>query len=176
MSIYRIDERSRTWTPLPTTVDLARKEAIAQTSDIGSFLLQAPLLCPNDNQEPNDDYDSAKYLSVGDTPLRQVLDSQQDEDWYTFEALENFKYTVTAEGVTTSTRTIVEIYDQDGQKFLARSGGSQTASRVDWQAPTGGIYFVRIARTSNSSFGCSAEYNLSLTSSGTSVFLPLVVK
>lgn len=173
--IHILDEVSNTWIPLPTSLDQNLKEATAQTSAAGIFNLQAPLLCPADHSEPNDTYDASTLLSANRIPSEHGFDIVEDEDWFRFAALAGGSYTVATDNLSTGVDTVIELYDQDGRTQLGAddNGNGGLASRLTWKAPSSGTYFVRIIRPSTGVYGCSANYDLSLTQE-LRIHLPLI--
>jgi len=177
--IYHWDEDSNTWSVLPTVVDTNQNRATAQTTEIGKFDLQAPLLCPADSQEPNDNYDAAHAIATDGTPVSYLFDIAQDEDWFRVEAMAGRRYTVQTSNLAVGVNTVVEMYDLDGVTLLASddNSGERLASYLEWQAPLDGTYFLRIVRTAGSAYGCNAGYELSVTQQEQyNIYLPLVLK
>jgi hypothetical protein len=170
LAIYRWNAVGNAWAALPTIVDASQNRAIAQTTEIGDFDLQGPLVCPADSQEPNDSDSAATLIALDGTPVSHLFDIPQDEDWFMVDAIGGGKYTVQTSDLVPGVDTLIEIYDQDGMTLLA-SGG--TASRLEWLAPLNGTYFVRVSRTLVSSYGCNASYSISATQD-LSVYLPLI--
>jgi murein DD-endopeptidase MepM/ murein hydrolase activator NlpD len=175
--VYRWDDATGAWVALPTTVDTNRHQAIAQTTEIGSFDLQAPLLCPADDREPNDTYDAAGYIPVDGTPLSLLFDISEDEDWFRLDAVAGALYTLHTQSLAAGVDTMLSIYDLDGLTLLAsddNSGGGR-ASRLEWRAPRTGIYFVRITPASGSAYGCTATYEV-VAIVRYQIYLPIVLK
>ena len=52
------------------------------------------------------------------------------------------------------------------------------ASKLEWQAPKDGVYYLRVAQAPGSAFGCNASYTLLTQVEGTqqSIYLPLIIK
>jgi len=176
LTVYHWDDTDNTWEALTTTMDIKKSQAIAQTTEIGSFDLQAPLLCPTDSQEPDDSYDAARAVPLDGTPVSRLFDIAQDEDWFHLEAVAGRSYVVQTSNLAVGVDTIVEVYDLDGVTLLAsddNSGGGWT-SYLEWQAPLDGIHFVRVTQASGSICGCDATYELSVKQIP-QLYLPLVV-
>ena len=173
--INRWDENTNTWLALPTTINNNLKTATAQTTEIGNFDLQGPLLCPADTLEIDDNYYVASTISTDGTRVSHLFDIAQDEDWHKFNAIAGKKYVVQTNNLASGVDTIVQVYDIDGVTVIATddNGGGGKASRLIWQAPIDGTYFVRVSRASSGTFGCNATYQVSITPP-TPLFLPLI--
>lgn len=165
LTIYHWDENSNTWVGLPTTVDRNQRQVMAQTTEIGNFDLQAPLLCPTDSQEFDDNYDAANVITADGIPTGHLFDIAEDEDWSRFEAIAGRIYVLQTSNMASAVDTVVAVYAPDGVTLLAsddNSGGGRT-SRLEWQAPLDGTYFIRVSQAPGSAFGCSATYNLNIS-------------
>lgn len=142
--VYRWDESGGSWLALPSTIDLGLRQVAAQTTEMGEFDLQAPLLCSADSTEPDDNYDTALTLSTDGVPVSRLFDIADDEDWFRFTATAGKTYELSTSGLGTGVDTILELYDLDGITLLVfddNSGGGM-ASRLEWQAPLTGTYFL----------------------------------
>jgi len=159
------------WHPLTTTVDTANHIVTAQAQDLGDFDLQAPLLCPADDLELDDSYYAAKAISTDGTPVSRLFDIAEDEDWFRLEAVAGTDYIIQTDNLTTGVDTVVEIYDLDGLTLLASddNSGGGAASKLEWQAPLDGIYFLRVAQASGSAYGCDAAYEFSVSQSAITI-------
>jgi len=175
LSIMRWNDNSNNWEELSTIVDSQKNIAIAQTIEMGYFDLQAPLHCPMDVDEPNDDYYSSSWISVNETISTQIFDITQDEDWFQFEAHGNWYYGIETENLASDVDTIIEIYDVNGITILIsdNDSGDGLASKLVWKAPNNGTYFIRVKQNAGSAFGCSASYDISVKNEPP-IFLPLI--
>jgi len=162
--IYQWDNPSQVWVALATTLDAVNQQATAHTSQPGHFDLQAPLVCPADTLEPNDNYDGASVVQTDGTLVSNLFDIATDEDWFKFDAVAGIKYSIQTTNLAAGADTALEIYDTDGLTLLASNdnGGGGNASSLTWQAPQDGVYFARIVQASGSSFGCSSTYDFSV--------------
>jgi murein DD-endopeptidase MepM/ murein hydrolase activator NlpD len=177
LTISRWNDSTGAWVALPTAVDTNQKQATAQTTEIGNFDLQAPPLCPADSQEPDDKYYSARTIAPDGTQVSDLFDIAQDEDWFKLDAVAWKKYLIQTSNLAAGVDTLLQVYDQGGVTVLTfddNSGGGK-ASRLLWQAPQNGTYFVRVTQTSGSAYGCSATYQLSVMQLNP-LYLPLVLR
>ena len=165
LTIKRWDEINNAWISLSTTVNTNLNQAEAQTTETGNFDMQAPLVCPADITEPNDDYYAAVNTLTNGTSVSSLFDGIQDEDWFKFDTRVGDRYIIQTDNLATGVDTVMQIYDMDGLTLLTSNdnGGGGQASYLTWQAPLDGTYFIRIVRASGSAFGCSAAYELSVT-------------
>ncbi|MBI5353377.1 MAG: peptidoglycan DD-metalloendopeptidase family protein [Chloroflexi bacterium] len=165
LTINQWDDVGLAWVALPTTLDTVNQEVSAQASQPGHFDLQAPLVCPADTLEPNDNYDGTSVTQTDGTLANNLFDIASDEDWFKFEATTGNEYVIQTTSLSTSVDTILEIYDTDGVTLLESNdnGGGGNASSLTWQTPQDGLYFARVTQASGSSFGCDSTYYFSVT-------------
>ncbi|OGO27791.1 MAG: hypothetical protein A2Z16_01845 [Chloroflexi bacterium RBG_16_54_18] len=177
LAIYLWSEAIDDWEQLPTTVDTTLNTATAQTLDIGHFDLQAPLLCPGDNTEPSDSYNSATNMFTNNTLVSNLFDIPEDKDWQRFEAKTNWQYTIQTNNLASGVDTVIELYDLDGLTELASDddSGGGLASKLVWQAPNDGTYFIRLLPKPGSLYGCSASYEI-VALGETLIYMPLIVR
>jgi murein DD-endopeptidase MepM/ murein hydrolase activator NlpD len=178
LTIYRWNTNSDSWAALQTTVNMGQNLAVAQTTEIGNFDLQAPMLCPADILEPNDNYYAASLLIPNIAPEGQLFDIEQDEDWFRLNTIAGGQYTITTSSLTSGTDTVIQLYNQDGVTVLASddNSGGGAASQLLWQAPLSGMsgtYFVRVSQAGGSAYGCNAGYDIGVTQQ-LQVYLPLI--
>jgi hypothetical protein len=177
LAINRWDDLSGSWIALPTTLDTIAHTATAQTDSGGSFILQAPLVCPADTLEPNDNYDGATVVKTDGTLVSNLFDIATDEDWFKFVGAAGAEYHIQTTNLSTGVDTVLEIYDTDGMTLLLTddNSGGGNASSLTWQAPADGTYFVRVIQAGGSAFGCDASYEIVITATYR-IYLPLVIR
>lgn len=178
LAIHWWDSVNNEWQVLSTSVNTVQKTAIVQTTQIGNFDLQAPLLCSADVREPDDNYYAATAIITDGTLWNQRFGISQDEDWFKFEAVAGEKYIIETSNLEIGVDTQLEIYDLDGLALLSSDDNSGTGmgSYLQWIAPRNGIYFVRIAQADTSGYGCDAAYEFSITVTGQhKVYLPNIM-
>jgi murein DD-endopeptidase MepM/ murein hydrolase activator NlpD len=173
LTINQWDDVGLAWIALPTTLDAVNQQASAQTSQPGNFDLQAPLVCPADTLEPNDNYDGASVAQTDGTLVSNLFDMSTDEDWFKFDAVAGTQYDIQTSNLVTGVDTALEIYAMDGVTLLVSddNGGGGSASSLSWQAPQDGLYFARVKQASASSFGCSSGYDFSVTGNNTLIIV-----
>jgi len=177
LGVYRWNDASSIWAALPTSVDTSQSRAIAQATETGSFDLQAPLLCPADEREPDDTYDAAGVVLVNGPPVRRVFDIPEDEDWFRLKAVAGGRYVVQTSNLAAGVDTVVQLYNLDGVTLLASddNSGGGAASRLEWRALLDGTYFLRVYRAPGSAYGCNAAYELNVDGV-LHVYLPVLLK
>jgi len=170
------DEMNQQWVSLPTTLDLENGAAFTQTQNTGSFNLQGPLICPEDAVEPNDAYDAATTIASLNTPLANVFDVAGDQDWYSWDAHQGQWYSIRTSNLDGGSDTLLELYDVDGLTILAseENHGAGSASKLQWQAPFSGTYFVRILQAPGSNYGCESSYDFQIEEIKR-LYLPFIV-
>src|SRR5690606_12274418 len=120
--------------------------------------LLAPLRCPADQLEPDDDYFTAVFVEPGHPPLSRLLDVAGDEDWLRLNAAAGSTYQVTVDQQAEGVSLNVEVYDTDGLTRLATA----TSGTLTWTAAEEGVYFVRVAPAPGSATGCTATYRVAV--------------
>ncbi len=162
LTIYHWDEASGTWQPLDTIVDSAEQQAAAQTTQTGSFELQAPLLCPEDTVEPDDLRSHASLLQADGIPVSHRFDVAQDEDWFWLWGSAGDDFAVRTSNLAPGVDTLLEVYDVDGLTLLASDddSGGGASSLLTWGPEEDGTYFLRVRGAPGSAIGCNATYEL----------------
>lgn len=137
-----------TWTATPTATATAR-----------------PSMCP-DAYEPDNAWTQAKTIAVGGTPQRHDFHQPGDVDYVKFLASAGEVYTVRAFnlGGRPVNDTTLTLYDRDGVTQLAYNDEHPDevpgASRIEWQAPASGVYFVKTAQFDLAAGNCALTYEL----------------
>ncbi len=177
LGVYRWSANDMAWVGLTTTLQANQNQVMAQTNEIGNFDLQAPLLCPADTSEPDDGVYVAKPIPTNGEPVNDLFDVAQDEDWFQLEAQAGNKYLVQTPNLAAGVNPIVEVYTVEGVTLLNSNNdsGSGRTSKLEWQAPQDGPYFIRLSRGSGSAYGCNATYQISVTEFH-QLYLPLAVR
>jgi murein DD-endopeptidase MepM/ murein hydrolase activator NlpD/Tol biopolymer transport system component len=178
LTVYRQDGEGQGWLPLTTSVDTDQMLVTSKTDRLGTFSLQAPLLCPQDETEPDDEMFTASRIEVGSSYGR-VFDTLMDEDWFSFEATQAQPYAIEATSLGADVDSVIEIYAGSGT-ILASSNDSRTdsSSALVWKAPEAGTYFIKVTPSTLSSVGCEANYALTVQEqavSGYNIFMPSVI-
>lgn len=159
LKMYQWDENSNSWTALSTSISTTQRTATAQTVNTGSFDLQAPLKCPADTAEIDDDYYSAKIISADGNAVTRLFDIATDQDWLKIDAVGGQTYVIQTVNMTQGVAMILTLFDTDGTTALA-SDGIRNPPLVSWQAAQTGTYFVRLTQKGNSTNGCTATYQV----------------
>jgi hypothetical protein len=155
------DPQARAWQPLPTAVDEAEQTVYAATERLGNFDLQAPLICPADNLEPDDSFYAATYVEPGRGAVRRLFDVAEDEDWFRFDVTKR-PYRIRLFDVADGVAPRMQLYDVDGLTLLAEwaSAGAADLEQL-WQPDEEGTYFVRVLPASGAT-GCEAAYTFAI--------------
>lgn len=176
LAIQWWSDTAGSWTPLATSVD--QNTATAQTTQTGSFDLQAPLICSTDSREPDDDSSVAMTVATDGTMISDVFDVEPDKDWFKFDAQYGMTYIVETLDLANGVDTQLELYSTDAVTLLVsddNSGGNR-ASKISWQAPSAGTYFIRVAQATGSSFGCTSDYQMRITREHLKIYLPIILR
>lgn len=171
VKLVRWDEVASKWLVLPTTVDTANHSLIGEATEMGHFDIQAPLICPADVTEPDDDPLGAIVLATEIQSAERLFDIPADEDWFSFGAVAGTAYRfdlIRDSGVVAA----LELLDE-GQNTLQTG-----ASGLVWTAPSTSWYYVRVTPDAGSLVGCDAGYSLLLQTDSTpslfKLYLPVI--
>jgi len=104
-----------------------------------------------DSFESDNTAANAKAIMVGTTQSRN-FDATGDQDWVKFTAQSGVAYTVLTSNLGVNADTYLYLYGTDGTTLLASNDdyGGTLASRIDWQAPASGTYYVMVKQMGNS--------------------------
>ncbi|MFN2203884.1 MAG: peptidoglycan DD-metalloendopeptidase family protein [Caldilineaceae bacterium] len=161
--VVRWDERREEWESLPTIIAQDTHQVSATSNRLGSFDVQAPLLCPEDVLEPDDEYFAASTVETGQASLLRLFDLENDEDWIRFDAAQGQTTQIRIEEITDGSTLVAEIHDLDGLTVLASAEGTAAEPiRLVWSPPDDGTYFVRVSLAAGSSYGCDATYRIAV--------------
>ena len=147
--------------------------SIAMALAILLTLVASPLVVYAES-EPNDTPSLANPLSVGVTgDTSASLSSNSDVDWYTVSVTEDRWYVFETYNVSTVLSTLLRLYAGDGTTQLAydySAGTGNTRSRITWQAPASGSYYLQVSSSSGAgpySVRALAKYGEGATWDGT---------
>jgi len=128
--------------------------------------LLSTTLCPlttfafPDLFEPNDTFDQATPLQVGDTARRQyTLDRTDDVDWFKFYAQPGFKYELQTPVVGQAIDVKLELYNTDGTTLLKSVDDAPQgeAELLSWRPTAKGFYYLNISDVASSSETCRID-------------------
>ena len=170
LAIFQWDDIGLTWTQLASTINTIDNTISAQTSNFGQFTLQAPLVCSNAVNEPNDKYDVATYLVENSDLAFDNFDIETDEDWFRLRASKGNKYEISLSEISLGIEVKFEFYDKDGITLLFES---YDPASIEWWAPDSGTYFIRVIRQTGGDFGCESTYSIELIATYYS-FIPAI--
>jgi len=138
---------------------------------------------PTDDYEADNTYTSAKWIYAGDLQVHNIH-TEGDQDWVKFQATAGFTYTLATTNDGGHADTVLYLYGTDGTTLITSNDdypGKWPSSQISWQAPAGGVYYVKVDHWDPYAYGCTTVYGLSMTEEGQSptqskVFLPLVLR
>ncbi|MBN1643012.1 MAG: DUF11 domain-containing protein, partial [Anaerolineae bacterium] len=154
-------------TVLPGTGSLVNSVAIgSQTTDPNVENNTPPptwstISCCADAYEPDDVYTDAAALLPGVPQLHNFADDSAD--WLRFTAQRGQIYTVTTSAWGQRADTVLDLVEPDGRTVIASNddyeGTDNYSSRIVWQAPRDGVYYVRV-RNRAGLVNCYTEYDI----------------
>jgi hypothetical protein len=123
--------------------------------------------------EGDDTHDAATALDPRETQAHN-LHSLGDEDWFRIEAQGGMVYSARTIGLGPNADTLLSLLDGDGVTLLAFSDDddSGTGSRLAWETPEDGTYYLRVRHWNPVAAGCGTGYSISLNPR--QVYVPMV--
>jgi hypothetical protein len=121
-----------------------------------------------DSYEPDDTYSQATLISTDGTHQAHNFEPAGDHDWVKFNAVSGTKYTIEASNLGSGSDTYIYLYDRDGTTEITHDddGGEGYASRIVWNCPTSGTYYMMIRHYDSSSHGPDTQYDISIAGGG----------
>ena len=170
IGLSRWDEISEEWIRLPSVYNADQSTVTAQTSTMGMFALQAPLICPADDTEPNDSSVTAVGLGIDDTASDYFFDMVGDEDWFAFQATAGEEYTLIVRSTEQGVALSSEVFAEDGQTHIQVDPVLKS-----WVATEDAVYYLHVRPESTSQIGCQSSYSITVAQVK-KVYLPSVVR
>ncbi len=142
-------------------------------------------ICPAaaDAYERDNTYSSARSIEINSVWQTHNIHAQYDRDWARFTAFPGITYTIVTTNTGRHADTVVYLYEGDGTTLIASNDDDPEnwpASRLQWQATTGGPYYIRVEHWDPYAYGCTTQYGLAVTASPSkpihNVFLPVVMR
>jgi uncharacterized repeat protein (TIGR01451 family) len=145
--------------------------------DFGDISLE-PHVCDGDIYEEDDTAVQATWFIVGASQAHQFCDDAVD--WVKFEARADIIYTITTFSWGQRADTFLALFDTNVHTRLAANddyeGATDHSSRIIWQAPTNGVYYVRITNQGGMT-GTHTDYDLLIEGTEPlTIYLPLVAQ
>jgi len=137
-----------------------------------------PCFCLADSYEDDNAVARATDLSVD---VRQTHNFCDDStDWIAFTAKAGDTYTITTSSWGQRADTFLALFGADGHTLLAANddydGTKDYSSRIVWQAPTDGVYYVRITNRAGLT-GCNTDYDVWIERREMAyIYLPMVAR
>jgi len=138
---------------------------IGNYSDETSYTVQT---CPvaADSYEADNTPAYARLIETDGKWQMHNFHVEQDQDWVKFVALPGITYTLATTNTGGHADTVLYLYDRDGSTLLDSNDDDPTnwpASRLIWQAPTAGTYYIKVKHWDPYAYGCTTGYGLSIT-------------
>lgn len=178
LAIYHWNEIEENWVKLASSIDTNLETVSAQSTEIGYFDLQAPLMCPLDITEIDDSLELSYPLVLNGLPAERILDIPVDEDWFRFDAIKGQEYVISTSNLAPGVDTILSIYNSDGVTLMETNDNfdNNSASKITWSAPLSGTYFVKVSMAIGSEYGCESSYEINISGDSLNIFLPMITK
>lgn len=135
-------------------------------------------VCSSDGYEEDDMVGLAAGLRIGVTQAHNFC--YDATDWVAFTATAQAVYTITALSWGQRTDTFLALFGTDGQTLLAANddyeGATDHSSRIVWEAPADGVYYVRITNQAGLT-GKDTTYDLLIQEREPFlIYLPIVMR
>ncbi|WP_347244391.1 pre-peptidase C-terminal domain-containing protein [Thermogutta sp.] len=91
---------------------------------------------------------------------------ERDQDWMKFIALPGITYTLVTTNTGGHADTVLYLYDRNGTTLIDSNDDDPNnwpASRLIWQAPMAGMYYIKVEHWDPYAYGCTTAYGLSIT-------------
>jgi hypothetical protein len=155
------------WVELSTQVDKARNTVTTSGTALGNYVLVAPLLCPADTAEFDDNYDSSHFLDQSKMGMKipMIFDIPGDQNWLKFVAQKGNSYKISIEDAAFGVKPVIEIYDNSGlnKVSVVHDGEILAPSISDFAQVSKVAFFIRIVASSDSATGCHEKFNFVLS-------------
>jgi hypothetical protein len=123
-----------------------------------------------ESTEPNETPLQAKALLIDQPAEQYAFFFPGDQDWYTIDATENQSLRLETTDLAPATDTYLCLYGPDGATPLGcdDDSGAGLGSKLVWQAPTTGRYYLRLRHVAPDAGGNDATYRLAVKQSAVS--------
>ena len=117
-----------------------------------------------DEYEPDDSAEQATRMEIGETQ-RHNRHVSADEDWISFRAEPGQTYVIATSRLGERADTVIYLYDREGNELAVDDDGGEEerASWLEWTAPNGGLFFVKVANWLPIHAGPDTGYDLTLS-------------
>lgn len=117
-----------------------------------------------DAYEPVDALPSSASVIPLNGTQRHNFDTAGDQDWVSFTAVAGKTYRIFTNNLAATADTYLYLYSSDKTTLLASNDDvdGTLASRIDWTAPSNGMFYLKVTGWNPNSQGCGTSYNLSL--------------
>lgn len=131
-------------------------------------------IASDDRYESDDTYIEARPIYGVQTHNISTL---ADEDWMRGMAKAGQTYVIATSNLGPNADTYLYLYDTDGQTLLAANDdhGGTLASRIVWECPATGTYYVVVKHWNPNVSGCGTSYDVSVSEQHMFLF-PLALK
>jgi murein DD-endopeptidase MepM/ murein hydrolase activator NlpD len=127
-----------------------------------SAAVEACIAIP-DAYEQDNTHDAATPLEARESQAHS-LHALGDQDWFRIEAQAGMAYSARTTGLGPDADTMLSLLDSDGATLLAFNDDDDPGpgSRLAWQMPEDGTYYLRVQHWSPVAAGCGTGYTISL--------------
>ncbi len=135
-----------------------------------SYTTTAPTTSADD-YEPDNSAAQASDISTDGSKQTHNFHVALDKDYVKFDATAGESYTIKTSNLGDESDTYMYFYDTDGITLITYDddgGDEYLASKIVWTCSVSGTYYVRVEHYSYSAYGADTNYDLSISTTGTS--------
>ena len=112
-----------------------------------------PMIHPGAESEPNDTPSIASVSTIGwSSPIGARISTSSDIDWYKIDLQQDQWYVFEVNNVSPNLTPRLTLFDTDGSTDLKTdiygNGSGDTYSRIVWQVPVNGTYYLKVSSNS----------------------------
>jgi hypothetical protein len=155
--------------------------AVSEPDNANNIYSAGTEICITDPDAYEGDDDPASAHLIQRTETHNIA-VPGDEDWVKFNAVAGTTYVIQTSNLGIAADTYIYLYDTDGSTLLLANDdyGGTLGSRIEWQAPADGIYYVAVKHWNPNVGGCGTTYDLSIglpqPELPFKIYLPFIVK
>lgn len=125
-----------------------------------------------DAYESDNTLATAKPISTDGATQDHNFHAIGDQDWVYFDAVNGVEYTMLTSDLGTRADTVLELYNSSGSLLAFNDDYSGLASRIVWQAPAAGRFYLKVRQYNGNVYGANTNYRLRISSATPDAYEP----
>jgi hypothetical protein len=182
-TVTRTPTRTSIWTATATATRTPTRTSTGTVAPIGTSTstptATATVGAGPDAYEPDNSCAQARLFTVNGAPQPHTFHVDTDEDWVGFMAVAGRRYAIETFDLGPIADTYMYLYRADCTTIIEEDDddGPDFGSRIEWDADSTDMFFVRVRPYSAAKTGAGSEYYLRIVSElSHATWLPLMVK